>query len=554
MKRVSIFPCLVVALVAATLAGPANAQKKKNNNAEPMAMSTSTKADVTPPPGMVLVPAGKVMLGNTKDQLKAVAERYKLDLRDRDELVNGELIGKRDQAIPLDAFYMDEHELSNQAYAAFTKATGYKTPEFWEGEEPKDELLNLPVVSVRYIDAAAYAKWAGKRIPTEAEWERGARGDDTRIFPWGDDWDERQALFNAGQKKKARGAKVNNNCNSIEAQQGSPVEVGKYKDGASPFGVYDMAGNVWEWTSSWIGLHPGLPPNQDSPVNGAYGRVVKGGSFMNSKKVQRSTVRMFFDPGESQDALGFRCVKSLKGGLDRLYYTVEDLLPALPPASKFQVGRDGYAEEEAEYHPVHGFSLGAKSVGICPVELIPATDVKGLQRMARKNTLDKEVLLGVFHTDYAVTDLGLEPGDYSVYYQAGDAQKLKNWVKEQEAKREAEKKEKEAKAEEEAKRGKADDKKGDPFGGSARLEAQEDEAEEEEEEMPPFSAEDRLTIKDSDGYLVAEIKQPVVNGVNATEACSFKQGPNGETILVFAIRPQFRSKTLLVEAPVKIAR
>jgi formylglycine-generating enzyme required for sulfatase activity len=169
--------------------------------------------------------------------------------------------------------YVDVHPVTNRQYARFIAATKRAAPLYWN-----DRRLNQPdqpVTGISFRDAAAYAAWAGKRLPTEEEWESAARGPDGRIFPWGDVFD------------RAR-------CNSREGRIGLPTAVDLYPGGASPAGILDLAGNVWELTTGdWEG----------------FGKAIRGGSFKNPAAFCRTTVRWGIDPDVTGAAwLGFRCV------------------------------------------------------------------------------------------------------------------------------------------------------------------------------------------------------------------------------------------------------
>jgi len=146
-------------------------------------------------------------------------------------------------------YWIDQYPVTNEKYRAFVLADGYENQAYWSKDgwrwkaknnievpeywnDTKWNKADHPVVGVSYFEAAAYAKWAGKRLPTEQEWEKAARGEDERAYPWGDEFD----------KKK---------CNSSEAAIGLTTPVTQYPNGVSPYGCYDMAGNVWEWCPDW---------------------------------------------------------------------------------------------------------------------------------------------------------------------------------------------------------------------------------------------------------------------------------------------------------------
>ncbi len=527
MNRVVAIPCLV--LIGFALIARAQDQRAMAGN--------SNSLDNTPPPGMIFIPEGTTHIGTTKEQLKELEDgplNLSLDLDGEDKPVNYELIGKSQQRVKVGSFYIDEFEVTNRAYKAFLDATGYEKPDNWgvteDGQTPaedgsiSEDLLDLPVVNVRYIDAAAYAKWAGKSLPTEAQWERAARGDEPRAYPWGDYWDTRQKLWINGQRKEAARAASDDHCNSVEAQKGAPVAVGSFPKGKSPFGVQDMSGNVWEWTSTWIQPHP----RGNEELKNVYGRILKGGSFSNSKVVQRAAVRMFFDPGDWQSAVGFRCVKSLRPGLDSLLYAQQDLDATLIGEVEFEVERDAVVREEAEYDPKHGHSLGAKVLGFCPVASISAPNESGLVSRARREAGDS-IPVGIVSTSYAVSNLSLPPGDYTIHFQAANKTAHKDWMREQE-------KEKEEKA------------------AAAKAAAENGEAapadDEDEAEFPPYSDSNRLIFNDSTGNPVAEITNPVVRGGDSSEDSSmFKKSDEGGSMIQMVIQSQFGRKVLVIEFP-----
>ncbi|MBI4552620.1 MAG: SUMF1/EgtB/PvdO family nonheme iron enzyme [Candidatus Latescibacteria bacterium] len=195
--------------------------------------------------------------------------------------------------VSTEAFYVDRYEVTNAQYKRFLEATGHTPPRHWlNGEYPPGE-ARYPVVGVSWYDADAYAKWAGKRLPSEAEWEKAARGTDGRLYPWGDEF---------------RPERLNVGGNEDSYETTSPV--GSFPEGVSPYGVLDMGGNVWEWTTDWYGPYPGnLTPN---PAYGEQYRVIRGGSWMNYDLNTRASNRGKYYPSDTSLLLGFRCAREPK--------------------------------------------------------------------------------------------------------------------------------------------------------------------------------------------------------------------------------------------------
>ena len=192
-------------------------------------------------------------------------------------------------------FWIDRDEVTNAAYERFVAAGGYQDPQLWsiegwEWRSPSDDLLpvdcggapNDPRVCVTWYEAEAYAKWRGGRLPTESEWEYAARGPDSSIYPWGNEWDPAKA-------------------NVTELDQ--LTEVGSYPDGVSWVGALDMAGNAMEWVSDWMGFsyytaEPATDPY--GPQDGQQ-KIEKGGWWGSTPFVARSAYRHFEDPPSYQD-------------------------------------------------------------------------------------------------------------------------------------------------------------------------------------------------------------------------------------------------------------
>jgi hypothetical protein len=225
---------------------------------------------------MVLVPAGPFVMGNAQGLADEKPER-KLELK---------------------AFYIDRTEVTIAEYARFVEATGHPAPPDWAEGKPDPKRLAFPVVNVSWYDANSYARWAGKRLPTEAEWEKAARGDDARRLPWGNEWDDQRA--------------------NVEGKSGDQKlkPVGSYPNGASPYGALDLTGNAWEWTADWYQPYAGNP--LPSVQYGEKYKTVRGeGSvnFYNSPPLNTHTVttRARIQPFGRYDALGFRCVLDADG-------------------------------------------------------------------------------------------------------------------------------------------------------------------------------------------------------------------------------------------------
>jgi formylglycine-generating enzyme required for sulfatase activity len=201
------------------------------------------------------------------------------------EFTMGSNDGDPDEApahpVSVSPFFMDVTEVTNDEFAAFMQATGYQAPAVQLGEG------NHPVVRVTWDDANAYCTWAGKRLPSEAEWEFAARGTDGRIYPWGNGWDPA-------------------NCNGRETGIRGTTAVGSFGAGASPFGVLDMAGNVREWTANWYEKYPGS--SYYSQFFQKF-RVHRGGGWFDDLEDLRAANRNGGPPETANDDLGFRCVK-----------------------------------------------------------------------------------------------------------------------------------------------------------------------------------------------------------------------------------------------------
>jgi formylglycine-generating enzyme required for sulfatase activity len=241
---------------------------------------------------MVLIPAGEFWMGADDGDEKA---------RPRHRVV-------------LDAYRLDKYEVTNAQFRAFMEAKGYERQDLWSPEgwswrarklggdagpmQPKfwtDSKWNQPkqpVVGVSWYEADAYCRFAGKRLPTEAEWEKAARGSDGLRYPWGETWEASRA-------------------NSDQSHTNVTVAIGSHPTGASPYGVHDLAGNAMEWVSDWYGkdyYRKGPERNPTGPSSGE-DKVLRGGSWDNKGKDLQAAVRRGDSPDERGRKIGFRCAR-----------------------------------------------------------------------------------------------------------------------------------------------------------------------------------------------------------------------------------------------------
>jgi formylglycine-generating enzyme required for sulfatase activity len=200
----------------------------------------------------------------------------------------------------VEPFYLDKYEVTVGRYASFLKATGnLRPPEDWETVDLKND-ADLPVVGVDWQDASSYCQWVGRRLPTDAEWERAARGDDERKFPWGDE---------APTAEHARfGQKYGNGV-----YRDGVARVGSHPKGASPFGIQDMSGNAWEWVADWFSeSFPSADRRNPKGPSSSTDKVMRGGGWYDQADQLVSSKRMHANPGQRDNSIGFRCASDAK--------------------------------------------------------------------------------------------------------------------------------------------------------------------------------------------------------------------------------------------------
>ena len=266
---------------------------------------------------MALVPAGEFWMGSTQAEVSQVIEDCQ-----KEGLTEAFCRRWFQRELPrhrvvLDAFYIDRHEVANGLFERFVTATGHRTTAeregygwIWQQKEGKWLRLKVdgatwtvpigpgssaapthPVVQVSWHDAEAYCRWAGKRLPTEAEWEKAARGAHGRRYPWGEAWDA----------SRANGAMT----------VGTTKPVGPYPAGISPYEVHDMAGSVWEWVADWFDPEYYARSPERNPRGPDSGRLklLCGGSFDDYPFLVRTAFRNVNTPSYRTYGVGFRCAR-----------------------------------------------------------------------------------------------------------------------------------------------------------------------------------------------------------------------------------------------------
>lgn len=417
------------------------------------ALSSPTGGET--PPGLLLVKGGHTKIGSTADEVeKLVLAREELRLA---------VAGETPQfTADVADFFLMPTEVTNEQYAEFVRATGAKPPRSWavralqagqvafleeqarakqaakasgahfesaafdpeawweqhwqsaQWEIPASEHA-YPVVFVNYADAQRYARWAGLRLMTELEYQRAARGDSARIYPWGDEWDDKKF------------------CQSLHSGKDLSAPVGSFAPGAVG-GVFDLAGNVWEWTSSAFEAFPGYQPLRVvakanhvidclAPFNPEQ-RVTVGGSFQTDKIGVRVATRRYTDPDQSTNALGFRCAASPTSGMDAARWILEqDLRTSLVSTADFEpsaVSALRRWETAAGEVKVPGYTVihAYEQVLACPRRELPAPSSGELGRQTLKSG---PVFIGLVSVPRPLLDPELAAGTYLVAWRAAGA-------------------------------------------------------------------------------------------------------------------------------------
>lgn len=448
-SRLLATSCLLPWALAAVAASSAQA-----------APSGDPKADeLMTPPSMVLVPGGRTYIGSDKDDIQELIEA--------DESAAGAL-RSLDAETPqaredLPDFFLMLTECSNEQYAEFVRATGHRPPFDWahpedlnngrmsflESEQKKkrelaeqgtrytpekfyaDEWWDRnwqdqrwqvpegrelhPVGRVDFADATAYCIWAGLRLPTEFEFQRAARGDQKWLYPWGDTWE------------------IGKFAVASDVRRSTSEPVGSMPAGASPFGIHDLAGNHWEWTSS-----PYLPyeryrankykigkKQQSIPANwNGNQRVVMGGSYQNSSLVARVTTRRPTERTQLTNAMGFRAAASTRpaqdiaSSLNSTTVKPSDIRSGTVFATDLVLGMDSWSSKpSASDKAPAGYSLitGFEHVAFVPAAELPT---RGNMTELEKSSLAEAIHLGFLTLSQPTLEPALEAGTYFVSFRA----------------------------------------------------------------------------------------------------------------------------------------
>ncbi len=418
----------------------------------------------TPPPSMKWIEGGNTTIGTKVDEIKAMTETT-------ESLLGVTVLETPQHKMRVDGFNLMVTEVTNEQYAAFVTATGHRPPEHWGDEtigaaqkvfleevgKQREEARKagkpfenktfsrqdwwqknwqgkpwkiptgqetMPVVFVDYSDALAYCAWSGLRLPTEFEYQRAARGNTDHKYPWGDSWDAANAA-------------------SIQLKQPKPV--GAYPKGARD-GVFDLSGNVWEWTASPVVAYPGYkdlrfeigPPNKKRNLDGIgrfnpNQRVVVGGCFQVSEIACRTSTRRPTERSQTVDALGFRCAASPQAGLDKaeLILSTEFPRPDWPANAKYDASKTAgmgrwkfsagtaksVASEGQPPSPIPGYAVieGHDHVLFAPASDLETITIKGLGEIDRST---KIAHLGVYSSSIDTLEPKLKKGTYMVSYRA----------------------------------------------------------------------------------------------------------------------------------------
>lgn len=243
---------------------------------------------ILPPEGMVYIPPGPYVAGTSEQQMRKLLELFP---GWKEKWLQSEMPTRTEHT---SGFFIDKFPITNMQYLDFVKATGHRVPDHWIGQETDsdefqfpEEFAQHPVVFITWSDAMVFAKWTKKRLCTAIEWEKAGRGPHSWIFPWGEDF-------------------TLENTNCLESKIGTTTPVDYFKAGRSYYGVYDMAGNVWEWCLDKV-VNPGEHETSEDP--GAELHVIRGGSWRTPVFFVRGAHQNAVAGNLRTDNFGIRCAK-----------------------------------------------------------------------------------------------------------------------------------------------------------------------------------------------------------------------------------------------------
>ena len=206
--------------------------------------------------------------------------------------------------VSVDAYYMDQFEVTIKLFSKFMEQAKHPAPPLWE-EDADGATATRPAVGVSWLDAEAYCKWAGKRLPTEAEWEKAARGTDGRRYPWG----HMQPFVDIANYNRGQWVSYTVTLIPVDTLGGMSVRHGSTEGGKSPYGLYHMSGNAAEWVADWYDREYYTKSPDKNPKGPASGErhVIRGGSWSDPPAGLRATARVAAEPDFQDLTLGFRC-------------------------------------------------------------------------------------------------------------------------------------------------------------------------------------------------------------------------------------------------------
>lgn len=379
MAGLACMALLPASLQTALAQEPAAAKVATNDIRVVQRQTTDAAAiQMQPPPGMTYIPGGQVFIGTDPAKVTEYGQNDPTQMADV-------LAETPRHAATVESFFIDTTEVTNLQWKLFLDATGRKpSPTLVEFNWPDGKIPegqdDYPISNVNIPEIREFMVWCGKRLPTEDEWVRAARGDDDRLYPWGSDWNSKL-------------------CQSGMSIPQAPVQTGKYPGGASPYGVLDMAGNVFEWVDSPFSAFPDfesldwkqgrksitLTPEFDSTR-----KAIKGGCFVTTRNFSRIDARFGQHSNTSDAGLGFRAARSPQPGLEAVRHGMRRLLP-----QQFaRIGldeKDIFGKEITYFDDTHGVITGYRYLAFAHRD---ADKGKSLASV-RKDSVDEPLPLGV---------------------------------------------------------------------------------------------------------------------------------------------------------------